>query len=275
MQDQRNITQFNQHETRSVLVISDLAENVSETDLNIFFENYKDYILYIELRPKLDFSNKTSSATIIFKDFKEADKARLDLNLRKLKGKTIRITWHEKDSSLRYGNQFNLYIKNVPSHVTPRQYFEFFLQFGDIVSAKLAESEDGEHLGYGYIHFTNNESVRKCIEAADEKEIWSGSKLKVEPFQKKNERNIGLNPNSGIFVKNFPDHYDESKIKALFGNLKIVWMKVSEDIKGRKSAFLTFDNEETATKAKQMNGKVIEGCELYVDNLMNKIERKR
>lgn len=275
MQDQRHVHQLNQNESKSVLVVSDLAENVNDTDLNLFFEDFKDSILYIELRQRMDFSNKTNSATIIFKDFKEADKARLQLNLRKLKGKTVRIIWHEKDASLRYGNQFNLYIKNVPKDVTPREYFEYFLQFGDIVSAKLTESEDGEHLGYGYIHYTNNESAQKCIESTDDKEIWKGSKIKVEPFQKKNERNISMNPNSSVFIKNFPSDYDENKIRSIFSGLKILWMKVSEDVKNRKSAFITFDNEDTATKAKQMNGVVVDGHELFVDNLMNKNERKR
>lgn len=275
MQDQGQIHQINPIEPKSVLVVSDLADNVNETDLSLFFENYRDSILFIELRARNDFTNKPNSATIIFRDNKEANKARLELNLRKLKGKTVRILWHEKDATLRYGNQFNLYIKNVPKNVSPREYFEFFLQFGDIVSAKLSESEDGEHLGYGYIHYNNNESVQKCIESADDKEIWKGSKIKIEPFQKKNERNFTTNNNSSVFIKNFPSNYDESKIRALFGDLNILWIKISEDEKNRKSACITFDSEDSAIKAKQKNGIVVEGLELFVDSLMNKMDRRR
>ena len=272
MQEQRNI---HQNESKSVLVISDLAENVTETDLNIFFENFKDSILFIDLRQRIDFSNKLNSATIIFKEYDQAEKARIDLNLRKLKGKTVRITWHEKDSTIRYGNQFNLYIKNVPQNVTPREYFEYFLQFGDIISAKLAENEDGEHLGYGYIHYNNSDSLKKCIESSDDKEIWPGSKIKVEPFQKKNERNLNITATYGIFVKNFPSNFQDKEIRELFSGLDIIWMKISQDDKGRKSACLTFDNEESANKAKLKNGTIVEGNELYVDNLMKKNDRKR
>ena len=95
MQDHKNIQIISQ-DTKSVLVLSDLAENVLYSDLEIFFENYKDNILFIDFKPKFDFSSKTSSATIIFKDYKSADKARLDLNMRKIKGKTVRITWHDR-----------------------------------------------------------------------------------------------------------------------------------------------------------------------------------
>ena len=166
------------------MVISDLADNVNETDLNIFFEKYKGSILVIQYnRTRNEFlGGKANSATVIFKEHKEAEKAKYDLNMRKLKGKTVRITWHERDSSARYNNQANVYVKNIPTNVTARQFYEFFCTFGDVTSAKLVEDEDGNHLGYGYVHFANSESKNKCIQDADEKEIWPGSKLKIENF---------------------------------------------------------------------------------------------
>lgn len=263
----------NLKDSKSVLVVSDLADNINENDLRIFFENYSEAIALIQIRSGVKTSSTT--ATIVFKEFKDADAARIELNLRKLKGKTVRITWHEKDTLVRYGNQFNLYVKNIPFNVSPRQVFEYFLQFGDIISAKVNENEDGEHYGYGYVNYSNAESMKRCIENTDNKEIWPGTALKVEIFQKRNERDIGLNSNTGLFVKNFPSSFDESKIRDVFRGLRIVWMKLNSDSLERKSAFICFDSEESALRAKQQNGVVIEGCELYVDNLMNKSERKR
>jgi len=267
-------------ETKNVLVISDLADNVNDQDLEIFFEEFKDSILVIQYnRPRTEFlGSKANSATVIFKEFKEAEKAKYELNMRKLKGKTCRITWHERDSSVRYNNQVNLYIKNIPSQVTPRDFYEYFCTFGDIVSAKLVENEEGTHLGYGYVHFASNESKNKCIEASDEKEIWTGSKLKVENFQKKQERGnpSTLNPNKSIFMKNFPNDYDEKKVKELIGGeVQLSWLKVMTDPKERKYAILILENEEDSAKVKTLNKKVINGQELYVDNLMNKHDRKR
>ena len=81
MQDKKNLQVF---ETKSVLVLSDLSENVLYNDLEIFLENYKNSILFIDYKPKFDFLNKTNSATIIFKDSEEAEKARINLNMRKI-----------------------------------------------------------------------------------------------------------------------------------------------------------------------------------------------
>lgn len=260
-------------DSKSVLVVSDLADNINENDLRIFFDKYSEAIALIQIRSGIKTSSTT--ATIVFKEFKDANAARLELNLRKLKGKTVRITWHEKDTLVRYGNQFNLYVKNIPLNVSPRQVFEHFVQFGDIVSAKINENDDGEHNGYGYVNYANAESMNRCIESTDNKEIWPGSVLRVEVFQKRNERETGLTASTGLFVKNFPSSYDEPQIRELFGGLKIVWMKVSIDTFNRKCAFVCFENEDSLIKAKQLHGVVIDGCELYVDNLMNKSERKR
>lgn len=268
-------------ETKNVLVISDLADNVNEQDLQIFFEDFKDSILVIQYnRSRSDFlGGKSNSATIIFKEYKEADKAKYQLNMRKLKGKTTRITWHERDSTVRYNNQANVYVKNIPLDVTARQFYEYFCTFGDVVSAKLVENEDGNHLGYGYVHYSNPEAKNSCLEASNDKEIWPGSKLTVENFQKKQERTTGntpMNPNKSIFMKNFPADYDEKKIRDLIGkDVKISWMKVMSDPKDRKYATIILENEEDSVKVKKLNRTEINGQELFVDNLMNKHDRKR
>lgn len=280
MNDPKNFLNQNQpQDMKNVLVISDLADNVYEQDLQIFFEKFKDSLIVIQMnRPRSDFyGSKSNSAIVIFKEFKEAEKAKYELNMRKLKGKTIRITWHERDSSLRYSNQVNLYIKNIPTQVTPRQFYEYFCKFGEVVSAKLAEDEEGIHLGYGYVHFSTNEAKNKCLEDTDEKEIWPGSKLKVENFQKKNERSTQetMNPNKSIFMKNFPEDYDEKKLKELLKDVKVSFMKMVTDKSNRKYAIVSVESEEEANKVKNLNKTDINGNELYVDNLMNKHDRKR
>ena len=302
IQNQNNNQNINSNVTKSVLVVSDLPENATKEDVEIFFENFKQYIVYVEIRGSkvLDFSNKSISATIIFNDNNVANKARLDLNLKKLKGKSIRITWHEKDNSIRYSNQFNLYIKNVPSQVTPREYFEYFIKFGDVISAKLAENDDGEHLGYGYVHYTNDESVKNCIEATDDKEIWSGSKIKVEQFQKKNERDLAptfdndhknvsttintkKNTNTSVYVQNFPDSFKEKDFKEnVFKGLNIISISISDDsTRNNRSAIVVFETEEDAAKAKDKNNievedsKTKEKLNMSVDTYFTKLERKR
>ena len=277
--ESKNLTGGNQsNEAKNVLVISDLAENVNEQDLKIFFEQFKDSILVIQSnRTKSDYiGGKSNSATVVFKEYKQAEKAKYELNMKKLKGKTVRITWHERDSSLRYNNQVNLYIKNIPLNVTSREFYVYFSTFGEVVSAKLVEDESGNHLGYGYVHYASSEAKNKCLESTNNKEVWPGSALVVENFQKKQERtNDTLNPNKSIFMKNFPSNYDEKKLRELIGGVKIVWLKMMTDPKNRKYAIVILDSEEDVNKVKELNKRLVEGQELFVDNLMNKHDRKR
>ena len=265
---------------RNLLYVSDLPANITEDDLALFLADYKSNIVVININPKgrmNEYTNQgTLTATVIFKDYQLADKARRDLNMRKIKGKTIRIMWHERDNSYR-SNQANVFVKNIPYNIKPRDVYEYFIQFGDIVSAKLNEDEDGNHLGYGYINYYSPESANKAINASNGKEIW-GSNIEVMIFQKKNERIGSYYPtNCNIYVKEFPSHYTEDALKKLFSEYgNIVYCTKNNDSFGRVFAIICFSDEESAYKAKAgLHGKSIENHTLFVDILMNKNERKK
>jgi polyadenylate-binding protein len=265
---------------RNLLYISDLPTNITEEDLILFFTDYKTNIVVININPRgrmNEYTNQgTLTATVIFKDYQLADKARKDLNMRKIKGKTIRIMWHERDNAYR-SNQANLFVKNIPYNIKPREVYEHFIQFGDIVSAKLNEDEDGNHLGYGYINYYTPESANKAINASNGKNIW-GSTLEVSIFQKKNERIGSYYPtNCNVYVKEFPSTYSEDELKKLFSEYgNIVYCTKNNDSFGRVFAIVCFSDEESAYKAKaSLHGKSIENNTLFVDILMNRNERKK
>jgi polyadenylate-binding protein len=265
---------------RTMLFISELPENISEVELDTFFADFKESMAHIMINksnPKADLYSQRTTATIIFKDHRRADEARKNLNLRKIRGKTIRIMWHEKDNSIRYGTQGNLFIKNVSAEVKPREFYEKFLQYGDIVSAKLGEDEEGNHYGYGYVSYYNPESAEAAIRALNDKEIWDGQKLEVQRFQRKNERFSSLTVNKNLYVKNLPERFTEDKLKSLFNKYgTITWAKLMTDSNERKSAIISYDSEEAVNKAREgLNGTIQDGQELYVDSLMKKSDRKK
>jgi RNA recognition motif-containing protein len=219
---------------------------------------------------------KALQATVIFKDMKRADEARRALNLRKLRGKTIRVMWHERDNLKRYSNQGNLFVNNIPVQVNPREFYEKFLQYGDIISAKLGEDEEGNSLGYGYINYGDSASAEKAIADLNGKEVW-GNKLEVKKFQKKNERMNTLSVNKSLYVKNIPAGFSDSDLKSLFGKFgTLSWSRVLEDKEGRPFAILAYENEDNTQKAiDQMKGYKIGDQEIYVDNLMSKSDRRK
>ena len=160
----------------------------------------------------------------------------------------------------------------------PREFYEFFAKFGDVCSAKMPESEEGTHFGYGYINYYDSESANKAIKATDGVEIW-GSKLDVKFFQKKNERYspLALN-NSSVYVKNFPKHYNENNLRELFAPFgELSFVNIVSDSNGRNFAIVSFKSDETAIQAKNaLNGKPFDDeLILFVDTFMNKQDRKK
>ena len=269
---------------KTVLFISELPENIVDSDLEIFFRDYKDYILMIQVdrngRMFEAYGSRSPRATIVFKEHDKAEEARKNLNMRRLKGKTLNIMWHEKDNSVRYNNTANIFIKGISPTITPREVYVVFSKFGEIISSKLCEDEDGNFLGYGYINYYNLESAERAIKELNKKEMW-GNTLEVGHFQKKNERlQSYLMNNNSIYVKNFPASMTDAELKAVFKEYgAITWGKIYTDPNGRKFGILVFDTPENALKAKEnLNGKKINkdtNESLYVDLLQKKSERKR
>lgn len=278
---------------RNVLYLSDLPTNVTESDIAMFFKDYKDNILVTSFLPirNTEFG-KSISAKVIFNDPQVANEARISTNMRKIKGKTIRIMWDELSSNLRNQSQSNIFIKNIPFHVKPREFYEMFLQYGDIISAKVPEDEEGNHLGYGYINYPDPSSAVLAIKSTDGKEIW-GSKLDVKLFQKKSERfdsngnanNLSSNLDNplnsksfSLFLKNFPHGFNEQDVTNMCSQYGAVLnCKVLSDSLSRAYSIVSFNDEESCMNAKNsLQGQSFQdGSVLFVDILMNKMDRKK
>lgn len=280
---------------RNVLYLSDLPTNVTESDLAMFFTEFKENILIIRFLPvKNTEYGKSISAKVIFRDHHIANEARVGTNMKKMRGKTVRVMWDEVTSNLRNHSQSNIFVKNIPFDVKPREFYELFLKYGDIISAKIPEDEEGNHLGYGYINYAEPSSAINAIQSTNGKEIW-GSNIEVKLFQKKSERfdtlgngenlNTNFSPTSvnnfkafSLFLKNFPINYNEDDIKKLcaeYGDFNNC--KVFSDGLGRSYSIVSFTNEQSCINAKNgIQGKSFEdGSVLFVDILMNKTERKK
>jgi hypothetical protein len=144
---------------------------------------------------------KNIHATVNFKDHNRADEARRrELNMRKIKGKTIRVISNETDNSIRYNNQANLFIKNIPTNI--REFYEEFAKFGDILSAKYSEDEESNPLGYD--NYYDGESADNSLKYFKNNSVW-GNTLDVQRFQKKKERQNNLDTKKNHSVKNLPN----------------------------------------------------------------------
>ena len=274
----------NENQGKNVLFISELPDKIIDSELQDFFADYKNdiHMMQIDRNQKMYdlFNTRKPKATIIFKTHEKAEEARNKLNMRRLKGKALNIMWHERDNSIRYNNKANIFVKGISPNASPRAIYELFAKYGEIISSKICENEDGDLLGYGYINYYNLDSAENAI-ANFNKTKFMDSELEVEHFQKKNERLQIPQENSSIYIKNIPNKYSKIEdLKQIFSKYgKIIFGKVFQDSNERPYAIIVFSDAESANKAKdEMNNKQLDEkdeVKLYVDLLQKKSERKR
>jgi polyadenylate-binding protein len=269
---------------KTILFISELPDNILDSELNDFFSEYKAdiYMIQIDRNQKMHdlFNSRKPKATIYFRSHAKAQEAREQLNMRRVKGKALNIMWHERDNSIRYNNEANLFVKGISQNANPRDIYELFSKYGEIISCKICEDEDGNLLGYGYINYYNLESAEKAILNLNKKPFMD-SELEVQHFKKMNERFKAPSENKSIYIKNIPNSiHNVEELKKVFSKFgKISWGEIYQDSVDRQYAILDFDTAESANKAKEgMNDKKLNESDesgLYVDFLQKKSERKR
>ena len=235
----------NESQGKHVLFISELPDNIIDSELQDFFADYKNdiHMMQIDRNQKMYdiFNSRKPKATIIFKSHEKAKEARDALNMKRLKGKALNIMWHERDNSIRYNNKANIFVKGISINASPREIYELFAKFGETISCKICEDEDGNLLGYGYINYYNLDSAENAI-ANLNKTKFKDSELEVEHFQKKNERLQVPQENCSIYIKNIPNKYSNNEeLKKLFSKFgKIETVKISQDNNERPFAIIVF-----------------------------------
>ena len=269
---------------KTILFISELPDNILDSELNDFFNAYKPdiYMIQVDRNQKMYdlFNSRKPKATIYFRSHAKAQEAREQLNMRRVKGKALNIMWHERDNSIRYNNEANLFVKGISQNANPRDIYELFSKYGEIISCKICEDEDGNLLGYGYINYYNLDSAEKAISNLNKKQFMD-SELEVQHFKKMNERFKAPSENKSIYIKNIPNSiHNIDELKKIFSKFgKISWGEIYQDNAERQYAILDYETAENANKAKEeMNDKKINESDesgLYVDFLQKKSERKR
>ena len=264
---------------KTMLYLTDLSFGISIQDIKDFLSNYQNKIIFInpDQNPRNKNNRKPLAMKVLFKDYESANQCRIEMNLRKLRGKSVRIMWDERDTSIRYNTKNNLFIKGIPKTTTPREVYEYFLQFGDISSCKINEDDFGNHNGYGYITYYNIDDAQKAIEESKDKTIFGTNNIEITHFQKKNERIINSNDNQKIYISNFPDKYNESDITKLCSEYgKVENCNIFLDNLAKKFGIIQFSSENEAKEAlNKLNEKEIDGKKIMARLFQTKYEHKQ
>ena len=264
---------------KTMLYLTDLSFGISIQDIKDFLSNYQNKIIFInpDQNPRNKNNRKPLAMKVLFKDYESANQCRIEMNLRKLRGKSVRIMWDERDTSIRYNTKNNLFIKGIPKTTTPREVYEYFLQFGDISSCKINEDDFGNHNGYGYITYYNIDDAQKAIEETKDKTIFGTNNIEITHFQKKNERIINSNDSQKIYISNFPEKYNESDITKLCSEYgKVENCNIFLDNLAKKFGIIQFSSENEAKEAlNKLNEKEIDGKKIMAKLFQTKYEHKQ
>uniref|UniRef100_A0A5F4W171 Polyadenylate-binding protein n=1 Tax=Callithrix jacchus TaxID=9483 RepID=A0A5F4W171_CALJA len=219
-------------------------------------------------------------AYVNFQQPADAERAVNNMNFGVIKGKPVHILWSQHDPSLRKSGEGYIVIKNLDRSIDNKALYDTFSAFGNILSCKVVCDENGSK-GYGFVHFEAQEAAERAIEKmngilVNDRKVYIG-RLKS---RKERESELGAMAKefTNVYIKNFGEDMDDERLKDLFGKFGLpLSVKVMTDESGKSKGFgfVSFERHEDAQKAvDEMNGKDLDGKQIYVGRAQKKVERQ-
>ena len=197
---------------QSILFVNGLDKSVNENMLYLLFNDFS--VSYIKIAKDHDTRESFGYAFIGFKNMNKAEEAMNKLNYSKLAKKTIHISWYNREpENYRSKIENNIFVKKIPKNVTQKEFHDYFNKFGNIISCKIAEDEDGESMGFGFVLYDSEEKAKNAIKECNGQN-WHGKKIYVSQFIK-NRPKKPLKFNN-VYVRNIPKDWSENDVRKYF-----------------------------------------------------------
>ena len=248
---EKNIEKEPEEPYSNVLYVADLPNETTNEDLQKMFKDYHFHFASLN-----NFKHNQVWAQVYLENKNWANKARHELNgyiikpmngANSMKGKPVRICKYEGKGQIRQTNiKQSLLIKNIDSQMSQKEFYQKFLEFGDIVSGKIEYDENGVSKGFGYIYYYNEESAEKAKLNLNGKYFYGKAIEIVNLIPGKKTKTNAIT----LFVLNIPSNITEKELMPLFEKFGPV---TNISVNQRGFAYVSYMNFEGATKClKQM-----------------------
>ncbi len=211
----------------------------------------------------------------------DGEKALEELNYTLIKGRPCRIMWSQRDPALRKTGQGNVFIKNLDVAIDNKALHDTFAAFGNILSCKVAQDENGASKGYGFVHYETDEAAAQAIKHVNgmllnEKKVYVGYHIPKKDRQSKFEE---MKANfTNIYVKNINPEVTDEEFRELFakyGDVTSSSLARDNEGKSRGFGFVNFTTHTSASQAvDELNNLDFRGQDLYVGRAQKKHERE-
>lgn len=262
------------------LYVGELDPSVTEAML---FELFSQIGAVASIRVCRDAVTRRSLgyAYVNYNSTADGEKALEELNYTLIKGRPCRIMWSQRDPALRKTGQGNVFIKNLDVAIDNKALHDTFAAFGNILSCKVAQDENGNSKGYGFVHYETDEAASQAIKHVNgmllnEKKVYVGHHIPKKDRQSKFEE---MKANfTNVYVKNIANEVSDEDFRELFakyGDVTSSSLARDQEGKSRGFGFVNFTTHESAAKAvDELNGKDFRGQDLYVGRAQKKHERE-
>lgn len=261
------------------IYVGELDPSVTESDL---YEIFSEVGNVSSIRVCRDAVSKQSLgyAYVNFSNKEDAEKAIDTLNYTEIKGKPCRIMWSQRDPASRKKGNGNIFIKNLHPAIDNKTLHDTFVDFGKILSCKVATDVNGNSKGFGYVHFETDEAAQDAIENVNGM-VLNDLELYVGPHYSRKERDAKMQELidnfTNIYAKNFSLEWDEDHLKEMFakyGEITSIHLAKDQDGKSKGFIFVNYAKHEDAAKAvEELNDKEFDGKPIYVGRAQKKRER--
>uniref|UniRef100_A0A8C1DQY4 Polyadenylate-binding protein n=1 Tax=Cyprinus carpio carpio TaxID=630221 RepID=A0A8C1DQY4_CYPCA len=258
------------------LYVGDLHPDVTEAML---YEKFSPAGPILSIRVCRDMMTRRSLgyAYVNFQQPADAERALDTMNFDVIKGRPLRIMWSQRDPSLRKSGVGNIFIKNLDKSIDNKALYDTFSAFGNILSCKVVCDENGSK-GYGFVHFETHEAAERAIEKMNGM-LLNDRKVFVGRFKSRKEREAEMGARAkeftNVYIKNFGEDMDDEKLKEVFSPALSIRVMTDDGGKSRGFGFVSFERHEDAQKAvDEMNGKELNGKQVYVGRAQKKGERQ-